>query len=196
MVLYLLKKSLIIEIQVNLCQLFFGIGTKFTWLASFKFFPLTHHQNKFLTATWEFTSFLHLLYMFRGKLDRRFECDRTWGLRLEALMIWTCHNITLNVLCKIAKFVISVGWRPGHTAPKSLTQYKFNIVSITYDTLHRVVGKGRYARTRTQAILKYVHFAFIQQLILIPTAVYKAIFTCKPGRRSYSIFVSVCVMHR
>jgi len=44
-----------------------------------------------------------------------------------------------------------------------------------------VVGKGGYAQTRawTQAILKYT-FAFIQQLIIIPTAAHNEVFASKP----------------
>ena len=52
----------------------------------------------------------------------------------------------------------------------------------------RVVGEGRYAQTQTGHTHKpfKVHtFAFILQLIFIPTAVYKAVFTSKPGCQSY-----------
>jgi len=49
---------------------------------------------------------------------------------------------------------------------------------------NQVVEKGGYAQALIQAF-KYT-FAFIHQLMLIPTAVKMAIFSSKPGRRFYS----------
>jgi len=66
---------------------------------------------------------------------------------------------------------------------------------------HRVVGKGGYAQTgtRTQAILKYT-FAFIQQLIFIPTATHNAIFASNPdvnlAYSSFNPFISASKVDR
>ena len=76
------------------------------------------------------------------------------------------------------RFVISQQWK--------LLREIFRLcndlfTAVNYTGYQRVVGKGRYAQTQTQAILKYT-FALITQFIFILTAVYKAVFASKPGR--------------
>ena len=86
---------------------------------------------------------------FWGKLGWRFEFGAaiTWlHCQVESSEDWTSHNITINVLCKIAKLVVSVSgqqilvWGSGHTVPQWLTQYLCNILSITYNTLHKLIA--------------------------------------------------------
>ena len=83
----------------------------------------------------------------------------TGSERLEALKILTCHNYYTECFVQNSKVSYPSEWTTnyscvasGHMAPQLLIQYHCNILSISYNTLHKLVVMGT----------KHTHFAVLQ----------------------------------